>query len=133
MNIYKKLFMDRMDSENVKYTDTDENALKIVFNGENLSTIPVHAIFDDDGDVQFRCWNIANFKDKMPAGLVACNKLNTKYRWMKFYIDKDYDLIASIDATAIEANTGDVCMVTLSRMISIIDDSYPIFMKALWS
>lgn len=133
MNAYKKLFMDRMDSEGIKYTDTDENALKIVFNGENLQTIPVHVIFDEDGDAVFRCWNIANFKDKMPAGLVACNKLNTKYRWMKFYIDKDYDLIASIDTTMIEENTGNVCMVSLSRMISIIDDSYPIFMKALWN
>lgn len=133
---YKNLFMRYMDRNNVKYTDVKENVVKVVYTGDNLKTIPIYVFFDADGDplVSLKCWEIANFKDeKMAAGVIACNQLNCKYRWVKFYLDKDSDVVGQIDAYVDEETGGSECLSLVKRMVNIIDESYPTFMTSLWS
>ena len=130
---YKNLFMQYMDRSDIKYTDVRENVVKVVYSGDNLKTIPVYVFFDEDGDplVGFKCWDIANFKDeKMAAGIIACNQLNDKYRWVKFYLDKDSDVIAQIDAYVDEENCGRFCLSLVRRMVNIVDGGYPTLMQA---
>ena len=132
---YKRLFMNHMDREGIKYTDRGEFRVRVAYNGDNLKTIPVIVDFDKDGDpmVQFHCWEIANFKDKFAAGVLACNILNAKYRWVKFYIDDDKDVVCSVDAYIDEINCGSECMALVRRVVNITDEAYPIFMKALFA
>lgn len=132
---YKNLFMRFMDRNNIKYTDVKENVVKVVYTGDNLKTIPVFVFFDADGDplVSFKCWEIANFKDeKMAGGIVACNQLNNKYRWVKFYLDDDCDVVAQIDAYIDEDTCGSECTSLVKRMVNIVDEGYPTFMRAIW-
>ena len=131
---YKNLFMRFMDRNNIKYTDVKENVVKVVYTGDNLKTIPVFVFFDADGDpiVSFKCWEIANFKDeKMAGGIVACNQLNNKYRWVKFYLDDDCDVVAQIDAYIDEETCGNECTSLVKRMVNIVDEGYPTFMLSL--
>jgi hypothetical protein len=133
---YKNLFMHYMDSNGIKYTDVKENVVKVVYTGDNLKTIPVFVIFDKDGDplVTFKCWDIANFKDeKMAGGVIGCNQLNKEYRWVKFYLDDDCDVVAQIDAYVDAETCGFECSSLVKRMVNIIDEGYPTFMRALWS
>ena len=64
MQIYAQAFIEFMDKNDIKYTEQKENVLKIVYDGENMDSIPVFVFFDDEGDpvVQFKCWNVLNFK-----------------------------------------------------------------------
>ena len=132
---YKKIFMKHLDHMDVGYEERDDYTLKTYYNGENLKTIPIIVYFDEDGDpmVQFKCWDIANFKGKEGKGLVACNKINNEYRWIKFSIDEDADIVASCDAYIDIDTCADICSQLALRMGGIIDDAYPEFAKAMWS
>mgnify|MGYP006992087825 CR=1 FL=1 len=70
---YKSMFMRYMDVNGIKYVDRDEFVVKVTYSGDNLKSIPVFVFFDKDGDpmVQFKCWEIANFKGKEGQGKCA--------------------------------------------------------------
>ncbi len=131
---YKQVFMNYMDSKGIKYTEKNERTVRVAYNGDNLRTIPVYVSFDKDGEplAQFRCWEIANFKDKIAQALFVCNQLNAKYRWIKFYLDDDKDILCECDAYVDERTGGVICLNLVRRMVNIIDESYPTIMKALF-
>ncbi|MCD8087835.1 MAG: YbjN domain-containing protein [Oscillospiraceae bacterium] len=132
---YKKLFMEYMDDKGIKYKNVKDFVVQVTYSGDHLKTIPVYVFFDKDGDpmVSFKCWEIANFKEKPEKGVATCNDLNAEYRWVKFYIDKDSDVICQADAYVDEESCGEICRKMVSRVVNISDDAYPVLMKALWA
>jgi hypothetical protein len=132
---YKELFKRYMDIEGIKYEDRDEFLVKVTYSGDNLKSIPVYVFFDKDGDplVQFKCWDIANFKEKEAKGILACNEINKQYRWVKFYLDDDADIVASIDAYIDASTCGEECLSLVRRVVNITDAAYPTFAKAVWA
>lgn len=136
MTNYKKLFTTYLDSQGVKYSEAKDNVIRVPYTGDNLKTIPVFVFFDSDGEplVCLKCWEIVRFDgEKMAKGINVCNELNRKFRWVKFYIDSDGDVNAQIDAYIDEESCGSTCKSLVSRMVNIVDEGYPAFMKALWS
>ncbi len=135
MGRFKDLYLAYMDANGIKYTDRDERAVRVAYTGDNLKTIPVMVIFneDDRGVVALRCWEIADVPaEKFVDILTICNELNNKYRWVKFSIDKDNALVASLDAYIDETTCGEECSELVRRMIGIVDEAYPDIMKGLW-
>ena len=133
---YKQLFMNYMDRKGIKYSDVKDYVVRVTYTGDNLKSIPVYVFFDSDGDplVCLKCWDIVNFKDeKMASGIIACNELNKQYRWVKFYLDKDNDVVAQIDAYIDAETCGEECLNLVKRVVNITDEAYPTFMKAIWS
>lgn len=133
---YKKLFIDHLENMGVKYTDRDEHLVTVSYSGDNIQSIKFHVAFDKDGDgmVQIYGWDIGNFGgDKTDKGIEVCNEMNKKYRWVKFYLDNDNDVCVSTDSYICEANAGSVCLNLVRRMINIVDEAYPSFMRALWA
>ena len=136
MTDYKSLFLRHLDEKGVHYTDGGENHVRVSYSGDNISSIPINVIFDKNGKnyVQLDCWNIAKFNaDKMPAGLITCNELNKKFRWVKFYIDEDMDIRCQADMIVEPDTVGAECLEFVQRSVNIIDEAYPEFMKALWA
>ncbi len=133
---YKKLFLNHLDAKGIKYDDRDEFHVVISYSGDNIRSIRIHVSFDKDGEgmVQLYAWDIGNFSgDKLAKGLITCNELNAKYRWVKFYLDKDKDVCVSLDAYIDEHTVGEECLNLVRRMVNISDEAYPLFMKALWA
>ncbi len=132
---YKRLFMEHMDREGVRYVDKDEFVVSVTYNGDNLKSIPVFVFFDKDGDplVQFKCWSIANFKGKEAGGILACNEMNKTYRWVKFYLDDDADIVASIDAYVNEYTCGSECLSLVRRVVNITDEAYRTFARYVFA
>ena len=132
---YKRGFIEYLEDNNIKYTDVDDFCLSVAYSGDNMQSIKAYFFFDKDGDdmVQICCMQIANFKSNRAAGITASNQMNAKYRWVKFYIDDDDDLMCDIDAYLEESTCGSECMRLLRRIINIVDETYPTFMKALWA
>ena len=104
---YKDLFMSYMDAHGVKYTNVDANAVKVVFSGDNMKTITVFVIFDEDGKnmVALRSWDISD-----EGGVSAAD-----------------------DAVVDESSVGAECVQLVRRMVGIVDECYPALMKALWT
>lgn len=132
-NTFMDAYLRYMDSKGIKYRTLDDRCVRVAYNCENIKTVAILVLFDKNGKnlVQFVCTEVANFKDnKYAAGLVLCNSLNAKYRWCKFYLDKDSDLLVEADAL-VEINTvGSECAEMVSRMVDIIDGAYPDIMRA---
>ena len=136
MQYFAQEFTSYMDDNDIQYTTMDdENVIQVVYGGDNLETISIFVIFDEDGDpfVQFKCWEILNFNDKEEIAYEMCNRLNAEYRWVKFYLDKDGDVNAAIDAVISEDDCGEACMNLVHRIIRIVDDAYPEIAKTRWA
>ena len=132
MSKYAALFKEYLNKEDAPFYDLDERAVRMVTDGDNFKNISVYALFDKDGDnnVQYRCADIMNFKDNEAAALVACNEVNKKFRWVKFYLNDEAEIVAETDAYLSEENCGDECFSLMLHMFSIIDKAYVEFMKA---
>ena len=135
MQKYAREFTMYLDSQGIKYTEQNENVVKVIYEGENLNTISIFVIFDEDGEnlVQIRSWEIINFKNSEAKAYIACNEMNDNYRWLKFYIDGDADIVAEMDAVIDMDTCGEVCLSLVRRAVRIIDKAYPTFAKARWS
>ena len=133
---YKSAFLRYLDSRGVKYQDEGTYRVSVSYKGENVSSIKVAVVFDDDGDglVAMRCWSLGSVKnDKYAKTLLTCNELNERFRWVKFYIDRDQDICAALDAVIDIDTCGAECHQLVTRMVSICDDAYPEFMKVMWN
>lgn len=136
MGKYKDAFLRHMDSEGIKYTDLDEVAVRISYNVDNVEKgISVVAIFDKDDShyATFRCWDVGSFDgEKKTAGMAVCNEMNKQYRWCKFFMDDEGKVTAQIDAIFDMGSVGPVCLEMVRRMVNIVDEAYPAFMKVRW-
>lgn len=132
---YKKLALAYLDEKGIKYTIMEKGAVRIGFSGDNMDSIRQYLFFDEDGEplLQTRCWDIAKFKESKRAdGNMLCNDLNREYRWVRFTIDDDGDVNVVADCYMTADSAGPITFNIVNRMVNIIDDVYPRFMKALW-
>ena len=132
---FKKIFLDYLNENHIHYTDHSEFAVRIPYSGQNLKTIPMFVSFDRQGGAiaNIKCFEIASFKGKEEKGLRLCNELHNKYRWLKFYLDEDLDLIACLDTYFDERTCGFFCLDLVARSVSIIDEIYPQIANAVWA
>ena len=133
MSKYKDDFISTLETEGLKYRELDDRVVEIRFGGDNLSTIRILVFFSKDGAgyAQLAGMEICSFKDnELAAGLITCNEMNQKYRWVKFYLDKDQDLTVSADAILDINSAGKECLELVLRLVHIIDESYVDFMRA---
>ena len=65
----------------------------------------------------------------------ACNVLNHKIRYMKFYLDTDGDINVEYDfpVHSPDNGIGEMAFEIFVCMMQILDSEYSIFMKALYS
>ena len=113
-----------------------EEIIRISFNADNVESIRISLFFnEEDTNVAVRSFNICKVEDsKKPAIYEACSKLNDDYRWAKFCIDEeDNTVTAAVDAVIRMDVAGEICHELVMRMVNIVDESYPILMKALWA
>lgn len=88
---------------------------------------------DDDNDVSIRVYGlIALSGDQRVRILPALNFLNSKYRFVKFACDKKGDVNVEYDYPVHAINPAQSAEEMIHRFVDIIDESYPVLMKALW-
>ena len=135
MTRYKALVKSYLDQKGVKYREPKDELLHVVYRGDKLNEIGIIIDFQSEGNrAQFMCFSIGKYEqDQYAKGLIACNACNAKYRWVKFYLDNDNNTVVQADAILDEANCGEEVFELIQRMVGIIDETYPVFMKAHWS
>ena len=74
-------------------------------------------------------------KEKRPAILEACNRINSEMRFLKFYLDKDGDVMGQADlpAAVSEDCVGECCFELFVRGMQILDRCYHYFPEAYYS
>ena len=131
MTDYKQIYLDYMDSKGIRYIDHDRYHVEVRYSGDNLRSIRVHVFFDRQGEdnVTLACAEIFNYPSRrsIAGGAYACNELNKRYRWVKFYIDDDGDIRCEMDALIDPVFVGDECAKLVRKMVNIIDEARPFF------
>lgn len=92
---------------------------------------------DNDNDVAARIFGLITNtpKEKRARVMEACNALNHKIRYTKFYLDADGDINVEYDfpVHTPDNGIGEMAFEVFVRMMHILDSDYNIFMKALYS
>ena len=128
-----------MTERGLKFDHVDEYdnpMVSLSFGGGDFSYthVAIHLVFDLDGEsAQVVTSPIANAPgEKTAKMLLVLNECNHKFRWVKFYLDDDNDVVANGDVIFNEQNAGEACIELVMRTASIIDDAYPEIMKGIW-
>lgn len=129
-----KRFTDLLDSRNLKYgtaIDRDGDfvvefpyqgkSTKMFFSGNEGSYLSMYLIYERVP------------ADKVADVIFTCNELNSQYKWVTFYVDKDNDVVLHDDAILSPATAADEAFELLLRMIKIGDDVKPQIMRAIYA
>lgn len=141
--IYKatKLIKEEMDRQGLKYSIEefeDGSTLWVRFTINNGPSLQVKFIsLDDKNDVAIRLFRIVENveESKVEEMLKAVNECNCEYRYLKFILDDEcdvnieYDLALRAEDTSVGAEACEI----LVRIVKIVDEVYPKFMKIIWS
>ncbi len=137
MNIATQNFINVLNAKEYRYDVTERDDDVVVTLGFDLDNTKVRInvfVDDDNKHVALRCFGFVKAtQDTFAKALLACNKCNTDYRWVKFVIDDDMDVNVNDDAIISADTAGEELFELVIRMTSIVDDCYPIFMKEIWA
>ena len=136
------LISEAFDRHNIKYRAIENETLSLIEAGFNIQGGPAvrfHFFSQDDdrNDVQIRIAGILCKveKEKRAAILEACNRINSEMRFLKFYLDKDGDVMGQADlpAAVSEDCVGECCFELFVRGMQILDRCYHYFPEAYYS
>ena len=137
MATYKEEFIAFMEEKNIKYRDIDECAVSVAFSSDTIPQgVKVLVIFDAENRnaVHFIASGFVKVTEsKFAAELLAVNEANAKFRWVKFYIDDNMNIMAEDDAILDMSSVGSEVTNLVFRICNIVEEAYPSFMSALYS
>lgn len=143
--IYKatKLIKEEMERQGLKYSieefeDGSGSTLLVRFTINNGPSLRVKFIsLDDKNDVAIRLFRIVEnvAESKINEMLKAVNECNCEYRYLKFILDEEHDVNIEYDLAlrAEDTSIGTEACEILVRIVRIVDEVYPKFMKIIWS
>lgn len=71
-------------------------------------------------------------KDKKEAAAEAVNACNNDFRYAKFFINEEREIMAEYDFPTLTKNPDEIAVEMTRRFMNIIDDAYPRLMKAIY-
>ena len=134
MVICAELFIAKMDAMGVNYNvkETDDRVIiSVPFSGTITNVI----LDNDDNGTHPALRTVFEHcpEDKMADVLFVCNQMNMRFRWVKFYVDNDSDIMIEDDAIVSPENAGDELLELVYRTATIIKEAKPMIMRAIYS
>ena len=140
--IYKatEMISETFDQYGIKYRTVEAENVSYVEAGYNIECGPCArvAYFSscNENDVQIRIFGLMHRvpEEKRSAMLDACNNVNGKVRYYKFYLDPNNDLLAEYDLplSSADERVGENCYELFVRAIQILDNFYHVFAEAVY-
>lgn len=130
-------FCTKLDEMEFHYkretTDNGRELLRLGLSGDHFTGLMVYIFFSSETEAQLKCFNVCKFtEEKNLVILQTVNKLNIDYRLVKFAATPEGVVTASIDVMAAEDTATDILLYSLRVIHAILDDVYPVLMKALY-
>lgn len=134
MNACAELFTADLDSKNLRYASHVDD------DGDTIVDFPYQGkvskcIFSGDDGKYFSLYLVYEHipEDKFADVVFLCNELNTKYKWLTFYVDGDKDLMVHDDAILSIESAADEAFEILLRTINITNEVKPLIMKTIYA
>lgn len=130
-----KLVADYFSAEDIRVGELQENVLAGRFDFEG-GAITIFLEFDDtDTHVYIRGGDFLSLpRDKYDLIYKVINECNRTYPHEKFVLDEENGEILVRDDAIIQLDScGPECLELVMRMVFVVENVYPKFMKALWA
>ena len=136
------LISEAFDRHEIKYRVIETEELSFIEAGFNIQGGPaVRCHFfsqnDNNNDVQIRIIGMMCKVDREKRGAIleACNRVNSEMRFLKFYLDKNGDVMGQGDLPAAisEECVGECCFELFIRSMQILERCYRYFPEAYYS
>lgn len=136
-NAAGKLFASYLEAKGLKFKvlSEDMDVLSVGWTLENTRTTIFFEFNDESTNVHIEAREFLMVSaDKCDKMLSVVNDLNTEYRWVKFTVNKEGGEIRAEDDAVLQLDTAaEESLELMLRMTHIIEEAYPVFMKAMWS
>ena len=133
MNICAEMFIAKLKTKDLNYSVRERDSDVIVtFPYDNRKTNIVFS-GEDGAHAQLATVIESVPEDKFVDVVLACNSLNATFRYVKFAVDKDNDVMAYTDAILDPASADEECFELLVRSLKIIGEAKPPIMKAIYA
>ncbi len=109
---------------------------QLAFKTEKISQIRFKIILTQNGVVNFISDPIASVPaEKRAAVLSELNRMNGQYRYGKYYIDNDGDVLLQQAVSVLlgPKQLSDELSLLIKLSLEMLDGEYPAIMKAIWS
>ena len=130
-----KMVSKFFESQDTKAQELEEGLLVIGW-GFNGGQIRIFFKFDEsDTHVHLEGMDFINVsEDKYDSMYKVINECNDKYNHIKFVLDTEHGQICARDDDIIQLDScGPECFELMIRMVKVVEDAYPMFMKAMWA
>ena len=111
--------------------------VRVNVKGKNLHSIIIEAFFPENSVCALNAFSIGKVNDseKIVPMLKKINELNISFMYIKFYMDEENVICASMDGELVAEDTDYAvrCYNNLVDFAGMIDDAYPEIMKVLWN
>ena len=128
---YLSQFKQYMNEQGIRFVDLEDGVIRISYRGKNINTINIIGVFGGNkkGSVQFSCCPGVNFPSSIRyRAYVFCNVMNSNYRWVRFYVDDEGDIMCETDVLLRDGYVVP-CRAILEKMVDIVDETYPGFLS----
>lgn len=129
-----KMVAEFFESQDVKMEFIREDVIHGGF-GFQGGHMDIYLGFNDDEAVHVEGYKFINIpENKYDMMYKVINECNNEYRFVKFVLDTENgEINARMDAVIQLDSCGAECLELVIRMVRIVQDCYPKFMKALWA
>lgn len=134
-----KLIAEELTKREIKFNTVDNenfSKIRVGFNNKTNSSEEYNFYsLDDDNDVELRSGVILSVpEEKTDAMLKLINEFNVRYRFFRWYLDEDNDLMmkAIFPSETKDADIGPVAFEFLIRASNLHDTIYSEAMKLIW-
>ncbi len=134
----KAIYDELTKEENLKVfveEDEDRSYVWLQFGIKNGGSYRIRFISnDDDNDVSVRVYGLLSVEGEQKEKVFpALNTLNNKYRFVKFVMDDDGDINIEYDFTVRSVAPEKSAEEIVIRIVKIVDEAYPVLMRAMWA
>lgn len=137
-NTVAQIIAKTLEAKNIRFELLGDNqeAIRTGTALDNAPHIKLLLVVDEDE----KSFNMKGYDfikvpaDKIDRMYKAVNELNTKLRWIKFYVDeKDLEITAECDAVIDLDTCGAEAWELICRMVGIVDRSIETLQRGLWA
>lgn len=130
-----KLVSQYFESRETKASVLEDDLLRIGWGFDGGSMEIFFKFDDEDAHVHLEGVNFIKVPDnKYDAMYKVLNECNDAYTHVKFVLDTENGQIMARDDDVIQLDScGPECFELMIRMVRVVEDAYPKFMKAMWA
>ncbi len=130
-----KIVSQYFESKETKLNELEEDLLKIGWNFQGGSMVVFFKFDDTDTHVHLEGLDFIRVpEDKFDSMYKVLNECNDSYSHVKFVLDTENGQICARDDDVIQLDScGAECFELMIRMVKVVEDAYPRFMKAMWA